>query len=161
MRIDHRVTAAWALIAAIAVGCGESGPTLVPVEGILTLDGKPLEEATVSFMPDPSNTEVTAGMGLTEEDGKFYARHNGRYGLAVGRYKVTFSKTAEPPPGAKIPAGMENDPLQQEFLGLRKQTLPKKYTDLQKATEVVEVKNGENNVYKFDLKTPAKNASKK
>ena len=34
-----------------SVGCGESGPVVEYVQGVVTLNGSPLEGATVSFSP--------------------------------------------------------------------------------------------------------------
>ncbi len=39
-----------AALTALAAGCGGSGK-FVPVEGVLTLDGKPVEGATISLLP--------------------------------------------------------------------------------------------------------------
>ena len=38
------------VVVLVAAGCSDNG--LVPVEGILTLDGKPLSGATVYFVPE-------------------------------------------------------------------------------------------------------------
>src|SRR5262245_53940087 len=94
-----------ALLVAIVVGCGD-GPALVPVAGSVTLDGKPLEGANLSFMPVPGNVISTPGSDVTGPDGTFTMTFNGRSGLAPGKYKVLISKTEE-----VAPKGREIDPV--------------------------------------------------
>ena len=58
-KVGHPTMKMWRCAAAAAaagflVGCGESGPKLVPVSGTVTLNGKPLEGAAVAFQPDAS-----------------------------------------------------------------------------------------------------------
>jgi len=94
-----------ALAAVLASGCGgNSGPALVPVTGTVTLNNKPLEGATVSFVPDPSNKAGIPGEDLTGPDGNYKAITLGRAGLVPGKYKVTVSKmpTAATGPGAEM-----------------------------------------------------------
>jgi hypothetical protein len=104
MAIRIHVPLAAALLAALGGGCGESGPALVPVTGTVTLNGKPLEGATVSFMPDPSNKGGIPGEDLTGPQGNYKAITLGRSGLVPGKYKVTVSKMPVAPggPGADM-----------------------------------------------------------
>lgn len=77
--------------ALLAAGCGSSGPVL-PVNGIVTLDGKPLDGAAVTFYAEPG-AAATGGTALTGTDGKFVILGaKGQNGLAPGKYKVTVSK---------------------------------------------------------------------
>jgi hypothetical protein len=73
-----------------AVGCGGgSGDTTkyAPVAGIVTLDGKPIEGATVSFVPKKTGQ---MSFGLTGPDGKFSLKSAaGQTGAAVGDHGVT------------------------------------------------------------------------
>lgn len=148
-----QVIVGWMALGTMTVGCGgASGPKLVPVDGVVLVNGKALGDATISFVPDPSNQEVTPGSGFSAEDGTFKARHNGRFGLALGKYQVLISKKASDSSGVKIPEAFINDPIQQEMMGVRKETLPKKYSDPATATEFIEVKASDNH-YDFDLNT--------
>jgi hypothetical protein len=85
----------WAVPLAILglVGCGdaESSITLVPVKGTVTLNGKPMGNAQISFVPDPGNKKSTAGGDTTGPEGNYMARFKGRSGLAPGKYKVTIA----------------------------------------------------------------------
>jgi uncharacterized protein (TIGR03067 family) len=64
---------------------------LVPVEGRVTLDGKPLANATVVFVPvDKGGQRAT---GTTDQDGKYKLTTLGKKaGVRPGRYKVVISK---------------------------------------------------------------------
>jgi len=87
----RRVVAA-AMVSVGVVGCGSGGPSLVPVHGVVTLNGKPLEGAAVSFLPDAENKEGMPGEDITGPSGNYKAMTRGRSGLAVGKYKVQISK---------------------------------------------------------------------
>src|SRR5262245_12374499 len=68
-----------------ALGCGQ-GKT-VKVEGVVTLDGKPLPAATVTFVPDGNGR---AASGRTDQDGIFrLTTFRTDDGAVPGEYKVT------------------------------------------------------------------------
>lgn len=48
-----------------ALGCG---PSLVPVRGVVTLDGEPVADAAVSFIRQPTGENA---IGMTNEEGEF------------------------------------------------------------------------------------------
>jgi predicted small lipoprotein YifL len=79
----------WAVLAAglvTAAGCGESGPKLVPVEGRVTLDGKPVSEMLINFHP-LGNTYGTGANAMTDADGRFTLMDSrGGTGAYVGEY---------------------------------------------------------------------------
>jgi hypothetical protein len=79
------------LVAGAAAGCG--GKT-VKVEGIVTLDGTPVQGATVIFVPQGGEREAN---GLTDADGVFHlTTFNTGDGAMPGTYKVTVEKHAVP-----------------------------------------------------------------
>ncbi len=71
----------------VFAGCGDSGPKMAPVEGTVSLDGKPLNNIMVEFWPSsagPRSIAVSDAQGrykLMADDGK-------REGAAVGPHKV-------------------------------------------------------------------------
>lgn len=74
------------------MGCGASSNS-VPVEGVVTLNGKPLPEATVVLHPV---TAAGAGpfSGITDSAGKFSLSPSGRSdapGAVVGTYRLSIS----------------------------------------------------------------------
>jgi hypothetical protein len=76
------------------VGCHDD---VVPVSGRVTLDGKPLANAVVTFQPMGSGksaeTTTTGSVGRTDSEGTFVLRlvSPDRYGAAVGDHVVTIS----------------------------------------------------------------------
>jgi len=108
----------WFTVAVVlAIGCGGKGGPVLPVNGIVTLDDKPLDEATVIFHPEEEG--ATSGFARTGSDGKFVIRGaKGEKGLAPGKYKVTVSKMklpggggpdAPPPVAAVTEVDVQND----------------------------------------------------
>jgi hypothetical protein len=75
-----------------AAGCGHRGP--VPVEGVVTLDNKPLERVTVTFVPADDAGQPASG--LTGSDGSFRLTST-RFGDGArpGDYKIFI--TVNPP----------------------------------------------------------------
>lgn len=71
MQIDKRLLltlVGLCLVSPALVGCGNSGPRLTPVEGVVTVDGNPIEGATVLFEPEAGGRPAT---GVTDAQGKF------------------------------------------------------------------------------------------
>jgi len=70
------------------IGCGSSGPQIVPVEGSVKLDGKPLDKIMIEFWPTSdgprsfAETDSEGRFKLTTDDGK-------QVGASVGTHKVT------------------------------------------------------------------------
>jgi hypothetical protein len=85
----------WACALLTLAGCG--GPTLVPVSGKVTLDGKPLSHCGVSFHADTSkgNKGSLSSIGRLNAQGQYTLRtfgvkvSEGGTGAPVGWYKVT------------------------------------------------------------------------
>jgi hypothetical protein len=69
-------------------GCG-GGLALVPVSGVVTLDGKPVADAGVLFAPVAGGPPATGG---TDANGAFELRTNNRPGAVVGKHRVTVIK---------------------------------------------------------------------
>ena len=87
LRWARAVSAAALVVLVVLAGCGGKGEVLVPVEGQVTVDGKPLATGTVVLHPDKGkgNTTMHEPRGEVE---------------AGGKYKVvTGTKTAGAPPG--------------------------------------------------------------
>jgi len=93
-----------------ASGCGGGGLKTHPVNGIVTLDDKPVEGALVQFMPMDDRGRPATGM--TRSDGTFRLRtYITGDGAVAGTYKVLVSKSEErnrPGPESKNPEEMKN-----------------------------------------------------
>ena len=81
-------------MALVALGCGKGN--LVPVKGVVTLDGQPLEGASVTFVPE-ENGGFPAG-GRTDANGAFHlSTYSDGDGARLGDYRVTVTKAANDP----------------------------------------------------------------
>ena len=87
-----RCTAAGlALVGLIVLGCGgrTDGPPLAAVSGVVTLDGKGVEGATVTFI---SKGKGVMSSALTTAEGRFTLKSaTGRNGAVVGDHDVLVS----------------------------------------------------------------------
>jgi hypothetical protein len=71
-------------------GCGRNSPPAT-VEGTLQLDGKPLDNCVVTFLPEAGQAnEVGHSAGVTDKQG-FYRLNSGNQeqGAAIGWFRVT------------------------------------------------------------------------
>src|SRR5262249_13020597 len=74
--------------------CGwGGGPKLVPVSGIVTLNGKPMQDAAILFLPDPSNKDGLPGQDQTGPEGNYKVMTLDRAGLVPGKYKVVITRS--------------------------------------------------------------------
>jgi hypothetical protein len=117
--------------AMIAVACLQGGcdtrviPVVVPVEGQVTLDGKPLPKAQVRFIPAMEVGPEFIGTAVTDEQGRFVLQSDGRPGAAVGAHQVVISES-DPP------AELLNETKQRELAAymstLKNRPIPPKYS---------------------------------
>lgn len=85
-------------------GCGGSGvkvPPLGQVHGTITLDGKPLPSASVSFQP--VSGKEGPSQAITDSEGKYRLQHMpGHPGAAIGEHAVRITgKPADAPASVK------------------------------------------------------------
>lgn len=127
------------LFAVLMCGCGSGSdrPELQPVEGTVTLDGKPVNGATVLFQP----ANGRPSKGVTDESGQYELIYRpGVEGAVLGTHKVSISTYREARPDAEDPA------LQAE----QKETIPAQYNV--NTTLTAEVKADNSDPINFDLK---------
>lgn len=93
MNVLNRMLLCAVFVPAIAfVGCDNKNlPATVPAEGVVTLDGKEVEGATVVFIADQGSYNAT---GITDANGKFQlSAFDEKTGAVPGSYKVEINKT--------------------------------------------------------------------
>jgi hypothetical protein len=98
--------AALAVALAVLSGCGGGTTT---VSGVVTLDGNPVEGATVLFTPESGDGGGVGGSsGKTDAQGRYTLRTvaDDRAGAARGKHKVTISLSKSDP---KSPEGAVTD----------------------------------------------------
>ena len=134
-------------------GCGPRGPVVHFVEGTVTLDGQPVEEALVSFVPLVESDDLSGpllAIGYTDADGKYtLTTTRGSTvdgGTSLGEYKVTIvKKDMLNLPTGPIPPG-------QRFVPNWHYHVPQAFEDSSKSSIDVEVVRGRN-VFNFALKS--------
>ncbi|PQO38138.1 hypothetical protein [Blastopirellula marina] len=139
--VMHSVYGAAATIALLAVvaGCGSSRPDGLPetaiVEGVVKLNGAPLNEGVVRFVPE--DTTCNPGVGMINPDGTFELSTYERLdGATVGKHKVVVH--VEP----HLDGSSPDPPVQ----------TPRKYHDIATTPLEVEIKSGETNEVVLDIK---------
>ena len=130
------------LVVTLVVGCGQSGLELFPVQGQVMLDGKPLADAGVTFLPAEKGPSAS---GTTDTDGRFELMTTNSIGAIRGTHSVVIAKRKYVPikPGEEpVPGG-----LRAEWYS------PKKYANPSTSGLSADVGEGDN---KFDFELSSK-----
>ena len=110
MAMQMRVSALMLAVAS-CLGCGPQGPEIARVEGTVTLDGIPLPNAAVVFIPENGRP---AG-ATTDQSGRYALTFTrGRKGALLGRHRVRITTARDPsetPDGQPIPGVPESIPV--------------------------------------------------
>ena len=131
-------------VLALTVGCGP-GSDMGYVTGVVTLDGEPVGNASVTFYQVGSRPSV----GTTDRtDGSYelsYTRE--KMGALIGEHKVTIFQEEDEKPvvfkGQEPPAPLPP---------FKMVNIPRKYTDQRMTDLTATVENGSNEI-NFDLKS--------
>lgn len=70
-------------------GCTKGGLKLLPVSGTVTLDGQPVPDAAVLFIPVQGGPPASA---TTDAQGRFQLATNNQPGAVPGEHRVTITK---------------------------------------------------------------------
>jgi len=114
-------------------GCGSSN---VAVKGTVKFDGKPIDDGTITFVPETEDGRKFASTVI--KDGSY--AFDSKNGPAAGKYKVQFTWNRKT--GAKVPDG--DNGMRDETV----QALPEKYN--KSTTYTAEVKSSSEPI-NFDL----------
>ena len=95
-------------------GCG--APKLVPVEGTITLDGRPLAGATIGMELVGGEKDFRLFSGATDASGRYVIKpfESNREGALAGKYHVMIT-SVKAPPGANEMTVLPRDPIPQEY----------------------------------------------
>ncbi len=133
------------LTALVGCGGGETGESLgATVTGKVTLDGTPVEGATVTFRP--TGGDQKGAFGRTDAEGNYtLSTSAATVGVAPGNYQVTVTKMEV----AQSTGPQEGDP---DYTGAPaptpppKSLLPEKYSKANTSGLEATVTEGENNI---------------
>ncbi len=152
------------LLVALVCGCGPRSPRVELVEGVVLLDGKPVEAATVFFSPAATAGGGVGGLpaaGRTGPDGGFRLNAGGgakpQAGTAVGEYVVTVIKQeSDPLPAPDLEAPPRPPPADIDVRDLLPTIYKLGATSPLRAT----VKPGTNS-FRFELDSKARGPARK
>lgn len=121
-------------------GCGgDGGPPLSPVKGVVKLDGAPLADASVMFIPK----EGRPSAAVTKSDGSYELEYTeGKKGAVVGTHTVRITTYRGGDPDSNVPE--------------TKEKVPRKYNAQSKVTK--DVTSGANEI-NFDLDSKEEKAA--
>jgi hypothetical protein len=145
-------------LAIIGSGCGggtsaEPKLDLVPVTGVVTLNGEPLADADVAFYFDGSPpTGFLSSGAKTDSSGKFVVMTGSKPGTVPGRYKVTISRFTMldgSPIRAQPEVGIDLEQLRMG--GQLKQAIPDRYSDPATTELSAAVADADKNEFQFKL----------
>jgi hypothetical protein len=133
-------------------GCDSGGPALGTVTGKVTLDGKPLPNTAVTFIPAGGGGTAS---GITDANGNYELNYLDRKGALIGKHKVALTTVQQP---SETPATeMSSDSPEyanqgnvaaSEYNKVFTEPIPAKYN--KQTTLEEEVKSGSNEI-NFDL----------
>ena len=116
MRFPVRYGVSLAVVLAFTgSGCGRR---TYPVEGVVLLDGDPLEGATIVFEPEESGQPA---VGTTAADGSFQLSTQAGTGALPGNYRVHLTKITGPKPERPAWVGRREPPSESEKAAYRRQ----------------------------------------
>lgn len=137
-----------------SAGCGPKGPALEPATGVVTLDGDPVEAATVTLVPAGGAGGIASAM--TDAAGRLTITTvvpglGARAGIAAGDYAVTVTKMMSSAGGSPasddpgfVPPVPENAAPKITYL------VPQGYSDPMKSGLKATISKGKNEL-KFEL----------
>jgi len=137
------------IILASAVGCGP--PPMQSVQGVVKLDGKPVDMCKVGFFPDTEVFDSNRhgfGFGVTDAEGKYTMQHpQGDEGIWAGKYKVTLVAWVD---SSGKPLGIDTKPS--EVPGGVKNRFAEEYESPGTTPErAVVTKDNSKNIFNFDI----------
>ena len=133
-----RLTASFAIAIAATLGCGgESGTPQRPISGMVKLDGQPLGEGSITFLP----TEKGGAANAVLSAGVYRIR--GSEGLEPGRYTVEI--IAVKPTGKRV----RHPDLPSETIEEVRNVIPQRYNT--RSQLLVDVALDQENKFDFDL----------
>lgn len=153
-----------AIVLCVVIGCGQDGEPVAEASGVVTFNGKPVENAKVAFLPKEGGSRFSHG--TTDAQGRFKLSTNGlNDGGLIGKHTVTVSKVDVPTEGGKgidaekmkeggIAAGMTDYGKMMSIGGSKpaevKNEIPDKFKDAK--TSGIELEITEKGPNEFQLK---------
>jgi len=127
--------------ALVLSGCSKSPPPIVPVEGVVLLNGQPLPNAQIKFVPTMDLGYEYVASGTTDEYGRFTLTCNGQPGACACENRVTVTD-APPPEKARGMSADAQAAMTKFYAGLKNRPIPSDYITIAKTPLVIAVAAG-------------------
>ena len=131
-------------LALAVVGC-KPQPLMLPVDGRVTIDGRPAAGVEVQFHRTGPQPPHTATPATTDAEGRFTMVTSNSRGILAGDYAVVFSQWAMPNGGPVSPDAKPGE------VGAR-QLLPQRYQSVEERVHTVTVSPNETH-FEFALQS--------
>ncbi len=116
------------LIPLLLIGCDDDeAPVLVPVQGIVLLNGRPLPEAQVRFIPMIDQGSEYLASGQTDAQGRFTLTCAAGKGASIGENRVLIVEGTIPP---ELLSESAQDKMIQYMNARQNRPIPKRYAKL-------------------------------
>jgi hypothetical protein len=140
-----------AIAIAIASGCASSRPAIVPVQGVLILDDKPVPNAEIQFVPMERGLGAEyIAFGTTDEQGRFTLLCNGQPGACACENRVIVAD-ASPPESARGQSSASQMEMSRFYAGLKNRPIPPDYATAAR-TPLAVIVTAERGDYRIELK---------
>ena len=156
MPSNHRSRLAVLLTTSAAIAAGCSDPNgLAPVEGVVVMDGEPVRDAAVMFIPQKGGRPAWA---LTDEAGEFkLTTYKKQDGALIGPHRVAVTKVVEESVGGPKRFASDADEISSELIGRRRTrevwVVPQRYSDANNSGIEFTVESGSDNRAVLELTT--------
>jgi len=146
-----------AFLILIVGGCGPKStrPPTHKVSGVVTLGGRPLEAAVVTFRPTANQQPAN---GITNAEGRYALTTFSRGdGAMAGAFQVTVVKYGRPDQNSKAGSSGSASDGEENYVPVMgptpepKNILPRKYADASSSGISAEVQAGQENTFDFVL----------
>ncbi len=134
----------------LVAGCGD--PPLNPIDGKVTLDGKPYERLLVYFRPIGRKVDsFRMGVGETDRDGNLGLRSSAGDGLAAGKYRVSFNCYVSKNGKA---VGLSSEKADDDRTLVTEDIVPEPYNDPESSPVEFTIQSG-TNTFEYDIPSAA------
>jgi hypothetical protein len=109
-------------------GCGRHSPPAT-VEGTLRLNGKPLDNCLITFLPEPGQgAKEPLSTAVTDRQGAYHLRFdNQQEGAAVGRHRVTVQDLSASSGVVRRDHGTADADVNENAPAVRRSRIPQPY----------------------------------
>ena len=145
-----RIALALTCVAPLA-GCAPTRPAIVPVVGVLLLDGQPVPHAEVQFVPMERGLGAEAiASGTTDEKGRFTLTCMGQTGACAGENRVIVTEAA-PPERTRGASASAQAEMGRFYAELKNRPIPADYANAARTPLSIQV-TADQGEYRLELK---------